>query len=71
LDFSIKDITKLPNEIALLISASGGRFPRATPQLPRNQKPLPAGFSAVAFPAGVATLRYNQPNLLKSIMKHN
>src|SRR5699024_7611931 len=31
----------------------GSRFPRATLQLPRKQKSLPAGSSAVAFPANV------------------
>src|SRR5699024_2909005 len=30
----------------MLISATGSRFPRATLQLPRKQKPLPAGSSA-------------------------
>src|SRR5690625_3674203 len=47
-----------------LISTSGGRFPWATPQLPRKQNPLPAGFSAVAFPTGVAALCSNQLDLL-------
>ncbi len=32
------------------------RFPRATLQLPRKQKPLPVESSAVAFPAGVSHL---------------
>src|SRR5690625_4392684 len=47
-----------------LISTSGGRFPWVTPQLPRKQNPLPAGFSAVAFPTGVAALCSNQLDLL-------
>src|SRR5690625_5426880 len=47
-----------------LISTSGGRFPWATPQLPRKPNPLPAGFSVVAFPTGVAALCSNQLDLL-------
>ncbi len=42
----------------MLISASGGRFPRARLQPPRRF--TPAGSSARAVPAGVATFRYNQ-----------
>jgi len=45
-------------ERTLLISASGGRFPRARLQPPRRY--TPAGSSARAVPAGVATFRYNQ-----------
>jgi len=42
----------------MLIFASGGRFPRARLQPPRRF--TPAGSSARAVPAGVATFRYNQ-----------
>lgn len=41
-----------------LISTSGGRFLRARLQSPRHY--VPAGLSARAFPAGVATFRSNQ-----------
>ena len=42
----------------MLISASGGRFPRARLQPPRRFTPV--GSSARAVPAGVATFHYNQ-----------
>jgi len=45
-----------------LISAPGGRFPRARLQSPRRY--APAGLSARAVPAGVAALRFNQQNVL-------
>ena len=45
-----------------LISTPGGRFPRARLQSPRHC--VPAGLSARAVPAGVATLRSNQQNPL-------
>jgi len=51
--------------ILLLISATGGRFPRAWLQPPRRF--APAGSSAQAFPAGVAALHSNQ---LESGMNH-
>jgi len=41
-----------------MISAAGGRFPRAWLQPPRRF--APAGSSAQAFPAGVAAFRFNQ-----------
>jgi len=41
-----------------MISASGGRFPRAWLQPPRRC--APAGSSAQTNPAGVAALRSNQ-----------
>ena len=44
------------------VSAPGGRFPRAWLQPPRRF--APAGSSAHAIPAGVATLRFNQENCL-------
>ena len=45
-----------------LISAPGGRFPRARLQSPRRC--APAGLSARAVPAGVAAFRFNQRNML-------
>jgi hypothetical protein len=41
-----------------LISALGGRFPRARLQSPRHY--VPVGLSARAVPAGVAACRSNQ-----------
>ena len=41
-----------------MISAAGGRFPRAWLQSPRRF--APAGLSAHAIPAGVAAFRFNQ-----------
>jgi len=43
----------------VLISVTGGRFPRALPQPPRRAS-SPAGSSAHAIPDGVAAFHYNQ-----------
>src|SRR5699024_12190875 len=56
-----------------LISAAGSRFPRATLQLPRKQKSLPAGSSAVAFPANVfggSSNRRPRSRLPSSLINH-
>jgi hypothetical protein len=49
-------------KVTAMISATGGRFPRAWLQPPRRFSP--AGSSAHAIPAGVAALRFNQQNVL-------